>query len=227
MNTNIKLSTAVLAGMLLLSACESKKSTTSTHGHTDSADMTHHSADSMSQGTAMDTTMAAGHGLMTTMHSMMDKMGGHQMTGDFDLDFANMMIEHHKGAIEMSNIELTKGTDAKMKSMAQNIIAKQTEEINMLQKAIANHKSSGMKHAEGFMQKSMAEMKTKMGSMQMSNNTDKDFATMMILHHEEAIKMAKVEVENAMNPALKKIAQKTITDQTKEIGEFKNWLASN
>lgn len=225
MNTIIKLSTAVLAGMLLLSACESKKSTTSTHDHTDSTDMAHHS-DSMS-GTSMDTTMAASHGLMTSMNTMMDKMAGHQMTGDFDLDFANMMIQHHNCAIEMSNIELSKGTDAKMKSIAQNIITKQTEEINMLQKAIANHKSSGMKHAEGFLQKSMADMKGKMASMQMSNNTDKDFASMMIVHHEEAIKMAKAEVENAMNAGLKKMAQKTITDQTKEIGEFKNWLASN
>lgn len=227
MNTNIKLFTAVLAGFLLISGCESKKNATSTHDHSDSADMAHHSQDSMNHGNGTDTTMAAGHGLLTAMHTMMDKMGGHKMTGDFDVDFANMMIQHHNGAIEMSKIELSKGTDAKMKSIAQNIIAKQTEEINMLEKAIANHKSSGMKHAEGLLQKSMAEMKGRMGSMPMTNNADKDFATMMIVHHEEAIKMAKAEVENGMNAGLKKMAQKTITDQTQEIGEFKNWLVSN
>lgn len=225
MNTKLKLSAAVLAGTLLFSACESKKSTTTTHDHSDSTGMADHSADSMAHVTT--DTMAAAKGLMTAMHSMMDKMGAVQITGDFDIDFANMMIEHHKGAIEMANIELAKGTDAKMKSMAQSIITKQTAEIKELGEAIAKHKSSGMKHAEGFLQKSMAGMKGKMSSMQMSNNTDKDFATMMIFHHEEAITMAKAEVENAMNPALKKIAQKTITDQTKEIGEFKKWLASN
>lgn len=213
--------------MMFLSACESKKSATTTYDHTDSAEMAHHSTDSMGHGTLMDTTMTASHGLMTSMNTMMDKMAAVQITGDFDIDFANMMIEHHKGAIDMSNIELSNGTDSKMKSMAEDIITKQTDEIGMLQKAIANHKSSGMKHAEGSLQKSMAEMKGKMGSMQMSNNTDKDFATMMIVHHEEALKMAKAEVENAMNASLKKMAQKAIEDQTKEIGEFKNWLASN
>jgi uncharacterized protein (DUF305 family) len=220
MNMNFKLSTVALAGMLLLSACESKKSTTSSHDHSDSTGMAHQSADSMTHSTAAN-------GLMAAMNSMMDKMGAVQITGDFDIDFANMMIEHHKGAVEMANIELAKGTDPKMKSIAQDIITKQTEEIKELGDAIAKHKSSGMKHAEGFLQKSMAEMKGKMSSMQMSNNTDKDFATMMIFHHEEAITMAKAEVENAMNPGLKKMAQKTITDQTKEIGEFKNWLAAN
>jgi uncharacterized protein (DUF305 family) len=226
MNSSIKVCSTILAGFLLVAGCETKKSTTTTHDHPDSTDMAHHSADSMTHGTTMD-TMAAANGLMIAMNSMMDKMGAVQITGDFDIDFANMMIEHHKGAIDMANIELSKGTDAKMKSMAQDIITKQTAEIKELGDAIAKHKSSGMKHAEGFLQKSMAEMKGKMGSMQMSSNTDKDFATMMIFHHEEAIKMAKAEVENAMSPALKKMAQKTITDQTKEIGEFKNWLAAN
>jgi uncharacterized protein (DUF305 family) len=226
MKTNFKLSTAVLAGVLLLSACENKKSTTTTHDHSDSTDMAHHPADSMTHSTTMD-TMADANGLMTAMNTMMDKMGAVQITGDFDIDFANMMIEHHKAAVDMANIELAKGTDAKMKSMARGIITKQTAEIKEMEEAIAKHKSSGMKHAPGFLQKSMDEMKNKMGSMQMSNSIDKDFAGMMILHHEEAITMAKAEVENAMNPALKKMAQKMITDQTKEIAEFKNWLAAN
>ncbi len=46
----------------------------------------------------------------------------------FDLDFANMMIIHHQGAIDMSNEELKSGTDEKMKKMAEKIITKQREE---------------------------------------------------------------------------------------------------
>jgi uncharacterized protein (DUF305 family) len=44
----------------------------------------------------------------------MAKMENMQMTGDFDLDFANMLIEHHQGAIDMSKIEVEKGADEKM-----------------------------------------------------------------------------------------------------------------
>ncbi len=225
MNTNIKTCTIILASVLLLSACESKKNAAGKHDHTDSADMAHHSADSMG-GTVMDTMSSATNGLMTAMNTMMDKMSGVPMTTDFDVDFANMMIEHHKGAIEMSNIELSKGTDTKMKSMAQDIITEQKNEINMLQDAIKNHKNSGMKHGEGLLQKSMEDMKAGMKSMQMTANLDKDFATMMISHHQSAVKMSKDAVPNLMDAGLKKMAQKTITDQTKEIGEFRNWLAS-
>ncbi len=42
-------------------------------------------------------------GLMASMNTMMDKMNSMKMCGDFDLDFANMMIAHHQGAIDMSN----------------------------------------------------------------------------------------------------------------------------
>ena len=141
MNTNIKLWTVLTAGFLAISGCGDNTSTPSTHDQADSTVTEHHSSDSMSHESTKDTAIAGGHGLMTAMNTMMDKMSAVQMTGDFDIDFANMMIEHHKGAVEMANIELSKGTDAKMKSIAQNIITQQTDEINMLQKAIANHKS--------------------------------------------------------------------------------------
>ena len=155
----------------------------------------------------------------------MDKMGTMKMTGDFDLDFANMMIEHHQGAIDMSKIEVAKGADQKIKDMAQNITTKQTEEIGKMQEIIKNYKPMDMgKHDE--LSKDMDDMKAKMNGMQMTGNTDKDFAMMMISHHEMAIKMFKDELSHGMNAQLKQMAQKGITDQTKEISEFKSWLDS-
>ena len=158
------------------------------------------------------------------MNSMMDKMKGVPTTGDFDIDFANMMIEHHKGAIEMSEQELKSGKDDKIKSMAQQIITTQTAEIDKLKDFVANYKPSGMKHGEGELQKSMSDMESKMHNNAMTGDTDKDFATMMVLHHEEAVTMSKKELTNGMSIQLKKMAQKTITTQSQEIKEFKNWL---
>jgi uncharacterized protein (DUF305 family) len=171
--------------------------------------------------------MPSDNGLMTSMTSMMDKMSGMKMSGDFDMDFANMMIEHHQGAIDMSETELKSGQDEKMKAMAQAIISKQKEELNMLRDIVKNSKPMKMdmgKHDE--LSKNMDDMKAKMGNMKMSGNTDKDFATMMISHHEGAIKMSKDELSHGMNDKLKEMAKKGIADQTKEIGEFKSWLAS-
>ncbi len=66
-----------------------------------------------------------------------------------------------------------------------------------------------------------------MKSMQMSGNVDKDFATMMISHHEDGMAMQKMEVKNGMADKLKQMAQKGITEHQKEISEFKEWLSSH
>lgn len=165
-------------------------------------------------------------GLMAAMNAMMDRMHIMKMSGDFDTDWANMMIEHHQGAIDMSQVELSQGKDEKMKAKAQEIITKQKEEQDKMKDVVKSSKPSDMKMGEGELQKSMTEMMDKMKNMQMSGDIDKDFATMMIQHHEDGIAMAKKEVANGMNAELKKMAQKSITDQTKDISEFKQWLSS-
>ena len=137
------------------------------------------------------------------------------------------MIEHHQGAVDMANIELSKGSDEKMKSMAQNIITKQTGEIAKLREFVQSYKPSGMKHGEGELKKMLGGMESAMQGMQMTGNTDKDFASMMISHHEEGMKMSKAQMSNGMSKELKDMAKKGISHETKEIAEFKTWLSAN
>jgi uncharacterized protein (DUF305 family) len=136
------------------------------------------------------------------------------------------MIEHHQGAIDMSKQEINSGKDEKMKSMAQKIITVQKDEITKLQDFVKTYKPSGMKHGEGELKKSMSDMETKMKSMQMSGDADKDFAMMMKEHHAAAVEMSKKELANGMSARLKQTAQKTITDQNRQIRQFNDWLSS-
>ncbi len=50
-----------------------------------------------------------------------------------------------------------------------------------------------------------------------SGDADKDFAAMMIPHHQAAIDMAKAELLYGHNEQLRRIAQKIIVDQQQEI----------
>ena len=65
----------------------------------------------------------------------MDKMGMSMDTGmlktasPFDPAFLKMMIPHHKGAVTMARMELDKGKDAKLKTLARHIISTQNKEI--------------------------------------------------------------------------------------------------
>ncbi|MEJ7829742.1 MAG: DUF305 domain-containing protein [Segetibacter sp.] len=211
------------ATMYFFTACNNGSETTTTNTDSMSANMDTSAAH---KSTMPDTAMS-GSGLMKASDDMMAKMHAVQMSGDFDVDFANMMVEHHQGGIDMAKVEVAQGTDEKIKSMAQKIITKQTDEQQMLRDFVKNYKPSGMKHGEGDMQKSMDDMMNKMKNMQMSGNVDKDFATMMISHHEDGMAMQKMEVKNGMSDKLKQMAQKGITEHQKEISEFKEWLASH
>src|SRR6476660_6403997 len=54
-----------------------------------------------------------------------------------------------------------------------------------------------------------------------TGDVDRDFATMMIPHHEGAIHMAVAELRYGTNPQLKRIAQEVIVDQQQEIAAMR------
>ncbi len=175
--------------------------------------------------TVTKTNSNSGMDMMTSMDKMMKNMNGMKMTGDNDLDFATMMIEHHKGAIEMSEIELKNGTDDKIKSIAKNIITAQKDEIARMQEFVTSHKP--VSWGKMGMMNSMKDMGDMMNNMKMYNNTDKDFVSMMIIHHQGAVTMAENEVATGKNAGMKKMAAQMIIDQKKEIADFQAWMNSS
>jgi uncharacterized protein (DUF305 family) len=89
-------------------------------------------------------TMPAGgmnHGgdMKAMMKGMNDKMAGMTMTGNHDVDFAQMMRIHHQGAIDMAEMELKNGKDASMRKMAQEVIKAQKKEIATIDRYLAKN----------------------------------------------------------------------------------------
>jgi uncharacterized protein (DUF305 family) len=74
-----------------------------------------------------------------------------------------------------------------------------------------------------------ASMKTMMTSMNVkpTGKPDKDFARMMIPHHQGAIDMAKVELQYGTDPELRQLATDIVAAQDKEIAQMKAWLERN
>lgn len=202
---------------------------------TEHADGHHHDDDHHDHDHATDHSMAqSDNAMMKSMNSMMDSMNKMQMTGDFDHDFATMMIEHHQRAIDMAQVEVQSGKDDKIKGMAQNIIATQKAEQEKLRAFVSGHtpkKDEGHSHGDGKghneLQEAMHTMMNNMNGMKMSGDTDKDFAMMMIPHHQSAVDMAKNELSHGKEVEIKQMAQKMIADQNKEIKEFQAWLDSH
>ena len=86
----------------------------------------------------MDDSAHAGHGVgMAEMPGMMSADDMTALTdasgAEFDKLWLTMMIEHHKGAITMSQTELDNGLDPSAEKMAEAIIAGQQAEITQME----------------------------------------------------------------------------------------------
>ncbi len=90
----------------------------------------------MSLNMKMDTAEPSATGFMRNMDVAMKKMdhdmAAAPMNGNADHDFVTMMIPHHKGAIDMAEGELKYGKDQAMRRLAQEIIADQKSEIDLM-----------------------------------------------------------------------------------------------
>lgn len=72
--------------------------------------------------------------------------------------------------------------------------------------------------------KVMEESHKKIEGMSSMGDADMDFAQMMEAHHKAGIEMAKLQLKNGDDPKIKKMAQKMINEQTKEIAQFQQWM---
>ena len=64
-----------------------------------------------------------------------------------------------------------------------------------------------------------------MQKMAMTGDTDKDFAMMMKMHHQQAVNMAEMEIAHGRSAEMKTMAKQIIVAQKKEIAQFDKWLA--
>jgi uncharacterized protein (DUF305 family) len=71
--------------------------------------------------------------LMESMHRMHAAMSSARPSSDTDADFVALMLPHHHGAIDMARIELVAGKDPQIRRLAQEIIADQESEIQLMQ----------------------------------------------------------------------------------------------
>lgn len=61
---------------------------------------------------------------------------------DPDIAFAQGMTAHHRGAVEMAEVELRHGRDPELRALAQRIVAAQEPEIMQMQRWLARHRRS-------------------------------------------------------------------------------------
>jgi len=75
------------------------------------------------------------------------------------------------------------------------------------------------------MMEAMSRMDAGMMAAKPTGDPDRDFAAMMIPHHQGAIDMAKLQLIHGRNPVLRRLAQGIIVEQQQEIEVMQRVLA--
>jgi uncharacterized protein (DUF305 family) len=71
--------------------------------------------------------------LQRSMLAMHGAMSSIRSAGNDDEDFVRLMIPHHQAALDMARVELMHGQDPQMRRLAQEIVADQESEIELMQ----------------------------------------------------------------------------------------------
>jgi uncharacterized protein (DUF305 family) len=141
-----------------------------------------------------------------------------------DKAFIDAMVPHHQGAIAMADVALENAQHEEINQLSRNIISSQQAEIEEL-KTIKQEEFGTSNVPMEMSPKQMRGMGMMMDPQQLANQEpfDEAFIDAMIPHHQSAIEMAQVALENSDNPKIERLAQNIISAQQREIEQMTQW----
>ena len=192
--------------------------------------------------------------MMSALHTMADHSQALQPNGNLDLYFAQLMRENHRAAVSMSALVLKQGQDPELRGVARDIHrahqqlilgldsaiqrieaqppafpdrTTQSERLARLLEAATDglHYAAHQKMAQaegdktpsdGYFERAAEDAGT--GSI------DRDYAALLIPHHQNSITLARAELELGRDESLQKIAYFILQDQQREIEQVQAWL---
>jgi len=138
-----------------------------------------------------------------------------------DAAFVDAMVPHHEGAVEMAQVGLENAEHEEIRQLSQNIIDSQQAEIEMFGRIREGLDGPMMAMSE----EDMSTMGMVEDPRQLANEEpfDRAFIDNMIPHHESAIAMAEVALQESENPEIREIAQDIVDAQEREIAQMREW----
>jgi uncharacterized protein (DUF305 family) len=164
-----------------------------------------------------------------------------------DQHFIEMMIPHHRDAIAMADLALTRAKRPEVKRLAEAIKKDQAYEIQEMRtwykqwygKEVPAPSMAGMGMGQGMMGNPQNQgqgagsgmmgmgqgmnMKTDLEALKKAPDFDKEFVRQMVPHHQMAVMMAQMASKRATRPEIRTLAQSIIKSQNAEIAQMQGW----
>jgi len=149
---------------------------------------------------------------------------------EYDKAFISNMIVHHESAMNMAEMASVSAKRQEIKNLATNIASSQGKEVSEMatwQKQWSYPETSGhmMVDDGDNAARSMEGMATMNDELkELSGDAfDRTFLELMIVHHQDAIDMAKPAETNAKHQEVKDLAKTIISAQSDEIDQMVRW----
>ncbi len=163
-----------------------------------------------------------------------DEPAAEEVHNDADTEFAQMMIVHHEGAIEMAELAVERAGSEEVRALGERIAAAQGPEIETMtswleawgEETPDGMEMGGMDHGDMQMDGMDQEMVMEQLSGLSGADFDRRFLELMIEHHRGAIEMSEQHHEAGENPEAIQLSAEIIDAQTLEITEMTNLLAA-
>ena len=181
--------------------------------------------------------------MMGALHTMADHSQALQPNGNLDLYFAQLMRENHRAAVSMSALELKDGKDPELRSVAQDIhrahqqlilgLDSAVQHIEALPPAFPDRTTQSERlsrlleaatdglHYAAHQTMAQAERTAEDAG---TGSIDRDYAALLIPHHQNSITLARAELELGRDESLQKAAYFILQDQQREIEQVQAWL---
>jgi uncharacterized protein (DUF305 family) len=167
--------------------------------------------------------------LRAELQETIEKINDVEVTGNQDADFARIMIEHHKGAVDLSDAYINKTQNEQMKKLVTESRDKKKADIKIMEDLLdkldvdKNSNDAASRRVDSPMKNTVvSSMSSPDASTSMRGDIDSEFAKLMIDHHKQAIELSRMEVESGSDIEMKAIAKKIIDDNEKQISQLKS-----
>lgn len=148
---------------------------------------------------------------------------GNALGNEIDRAFASAMIPHHRSAVDMAEIAKKESERPEIKELADAIIETQNAEIDQLTALDSELADGGVEAGDLGVAEHEMGMEDNASMLEGAEPFDREFIDMMIAHHQGAIRMARVELDDGEKPELKELAEAIVDAQAKEIDEMNTW----
>jgi uncharacterized protein (DUF305 family) len=137
-----------------------------------------------------------------------------------DRAFVAGMTPHHQSAIEMAEVAQEQGQSQFVRSLADDIVRTQGDEIKTMRMHDAELAAAGVEVGDLGLSEEEMGMHMEMSDLENARPFDRAFIDMMVPHHQGAIRMARVELAEGESTELQALAQQIVDAQSREIEEM-------